>query len=302
MIKKVLITGAKGFLGRNVASYFHKLNYETYGIGNGDFEDKEDKSIDLDYWLKSEISIDKIKSINKKFDIIIHCGGSGSVEFSIKNPYQDFRKTVNGTLEVLEYMRLYNPHAKLIYPSSVAVQGEQGNKPIKEDFIGTPVSPYGYHKKITEELCRSYSETYNLKISIIRLFSMYGNGLHKQILWDAYHKIKNSNGKVVFFGTGNETRDFIHIDDALNLIQIILNNDKKFLIINGGTGKSYTINSVVNLIKTILDSNCDISFNNEVHIGNPVFYQADMTKLQELNWKPKIEFEDGLKSYIKSII
>ena len=112
-------------------------------------------------------------------------------------------------------MRVYNPKAQLIYPSSPAVQGEHTNTPIKEDYVGKPASPYGYHKKIVEDLCQSYSEKYSLKISVVRLFSVYGNGLKKQLLWDAYNKIRYSSKEVEFWGTGEETRDFIHIEDVL---------------------------------------------------------------------------------------
>lgn len=297
-MKKVLITGSKGFLGQNIAHYYSKKGYETYGIGHGDLLVDECKIIGLKYWIKSEITVDALKEMNQIFDLIIHCGGSGSVGFSIENPYQDFKKTVDGTLEVLEYMRLYNTGAQLIYPSSPAVQGEHPNTPIKEDFIGRPASPYGYHKKIAEDLCQSYSEKYGLSVKIIRLFSIYGNGLKKQLLWDACQKLMEGRTKVEFWGTGSETRDFIHIDDVLSLLDTVVATKDRFLIVNGGSGEKHTISEVIELIRKMLFSECTVSFNNQVNIGNPIYYWADMEKLSHLSWSPAINFEEGVRSYI----
>lgn len=297
-MKKVLITGSKGFLGQNIAHYYSKKGYETYGIGHGDLLVDECKIIGLKYWIKSEITVDALKEMNQIFDLIIHCGGSGSVGFSIENPYQDFKKTVDSTLEVLEYMRLYNTGAQLIYPSSPAVQGEHPNTPIKEDFIGRPASPYGYHKKIAEDLCQSYSEKYGLSVKIIRLFSIYGNGLKKQLLWDACQKLMEGRTKVEFWGTGSETRDFIHIDDVLSLLDTVVATKDRFLIVNGGSGEKHTISEVIELIRKMLFSECTVSFNNQVNIGNPIYYWADMEKLSHLSWSPAINFEEGVRSYI----
>lgn len=300
-MKKVLITGAKGFLGSNIANHFAIMGYETYGIGhnNNTFFSGEKERNGLHYWRESDITVQAIKDINQAFDVIVHCGSGSSVGFSIENPYKDFKKTVDGTLKVLEYMRLYNPFAQLIYPSSPAVQGEYPDAPIKENYLGKPVSPYGYHKKITEELCSAYLEMYGIKTKIIRLFSVYGNGLRKQLLWDACKKFLSERSEIEFWGTGNETRDFIHIDDVLSLIDIVVHADKNFIVLNGGSGTRYIIFEVLLMIKTLLGSGAAIRFNNKINTGNPTHYWADMSKLAKLGWTPKVKFEDGLKDYIE---
>jgi len=297
-MKTILITGAKGFLGSSVAKHFKNLGYETYGIGHGGLSIEESQNIGLNYWKKDDISIKSILEFDQQFNLVVHCGGSGSVGFSVEYPYEDFKKTVSGTLEVLEYMRLYNNEAHLIYPSSPAVQGEHPNTPIKESFIGKPASPYGYHKKIAEDLCRSYSEKYNLKVSVIRLFSVYGEGLKKQLLWDAYKKIQKAHNKVTFLGTGEETRDFIHIEDVLTIIYQLLTTNKKFIIINGGTGNKYTIKNVIKMIRDLVNTDIDIFFNNQVNVGNPIYYWADLEKLKQYSFESKVTLDEGIKSFI----
>ncbi|KFL34039.1 MULTISPECIES: NAD(P)-dependent oxidoreductase [unclassified Sulfurospirillum] len=299
MNKKILITGAKGFVGSNVAKHFKALGYETYGIGHGGLSVEESKEIGLDFWKKDNVFIKAILEFEQTFDVIVHCGGSGSVGFSIDYPYEDFKKTIDGTLEVLEYMRVYNPNAHLIYPSSPAVQGEHPDTPIQEDYIGKPASPYGYHKKIAEDLCQSYSEKYNLKVSIIRLFSVYGNGLKKQLLWDACQKIENAKEKVIFWGTGEETRDFIHINDVLFLFDILLKKEDRFVLINGGTGNKYNIKNVVEMIRDQINPSISIAFNNQVNTGNPIYYWADTQKLKNYGFKAVKGFEQEIKNYVE---
>lgn len=297
--KVILITGAKGFIGSHVTRYFKDKGYTTYGIGHGDISIERCLEIGLDYWIKATISIKVLKELNQNFHLIVHAGGSGSVNFSVEHPYDDFNKTVNGTLEILEYMRIYDQKSLLIYPSSPAVHGECENIPIKETFKRNPSSPYGFHKKIVEDLCKSYSIKYNIRINIIRLYSVYGENLQKQLLWDATKKILNSKDDVEFWGTGQETRDFIHIDDVLSLIKTVLKLNYKFLIINGGTGNKFTVSEVINLIQINLKTNKKIIFNNIENKGNPKYYCASMNEVSKLGWYPKIHFETGLRKYIE---
>ena len=297
-MKKILITGAKGFIGSHVVRHFKNLGYQTYGIGHGDLLVEECEEMGLDYWYKTDVLVQSIKEINQKFDLIVHCGGSGSVGFSVEHPYEDFKKTVDGTLEVLEYIRLYNPNVHFIYPSSPAVQGECEDEPIKEDYVGKPASPYGYHKKIAEDLAQSYSDKYAIKVSIIRLFSVYGNGLEKQLLWDASHKLLKSEEKVEFWGTGEETRDFIHVSDVLKIMESLTTVDDRFTIVNGGTGVKYSIKEVVTMIKALLSSLSKIEFNQQVNEGNPIYYWADIEKLKTVYTGSPKSFEEGLLEYI----
>ena len=101
------------------------------------------------------------------------------------------------------YKRQYSYNTKLIYPSSAAVYGFSNNLPLKEYSDLNPISPYGYHKKIVEELCRMYVEQYAVKVVVLRLFSVYGKELKKQLLWDACKKLLE---KIIFFTVQEKRR------------------------------------------------------------------------------------------------
>lgn len=293
----ILITGAYGFLGRYVAKEFKKHGNHVSGIGHGKWDVGDYTKWGLDSWYETTITLEALLTINKKFDVIVHCGGSGSVGFSWENPYEDFQKSVQGTLAILEYIRLQNPSCKFIYPSSPAVQGNLGHVQILEDMVATPVSPYGFNKKIAEELCLSYHHNFNIDIGVIRYFSIYGSGLRKQLLWDACKKI-NQSDKVSFFGTGKETRDWIHVSDAASLLYQFSTKLEGYEVINGGSGIETPINEIIFFLCEYMDKPVEVKFNGVVKEGDPIHFWANMDKANTLGWKPKINLEEGLKEYV----
>ena len=293
-MKSILITGAGGFIGSHAVNFFKASGYDTYGLGHSGLLPVESN---LDNWRKGDISLNTILEFGIDFDAIVHCGGGASIRYSMENISEDYKKTVVGTLEVLEYMKNYNPNAYLIYPSSPAVQGEHPDEPRKEEYNGEPISPYGQHKKETENLCHSYSKKFGLNISIVRLYSVYGTGLRKQLLWDACNKIIKAKSEVVFWGTGAEVRDFIHVEDVVSLFGILLNKKEKFLVINGGTGIRNTVKNIVENVRNYLKPDIEINFNNQIDIGNPKYYLADTQKLKTYKYSVKKDLNDEIKKY-----
>jgi len=294
----VLITGAYGFLGRNLSKEYKKRGFHVAGIGHGKWDVEEYSKWGIDDWFETTITFEALLNINYKFDIIVHCGGSGSVGFSWENPFEDFQKSVQSTISMLEYIRLQNTNCKFIYPSSPAVQGNLGHLQIQESMVSDPVSPYGFHKKIAEELCLSYHKNFNINVGIIRYFSIYGNGLHKQLLWDACKKIHKSN-KVVFFGTGKETRDWIHVSDAAKLLCDFSVKLKGHEVINGGTGIETPINEIVDLLIKNMEKEVEVEFNGIVKEGDPLHFWADINKAKSLEWEPVIGVTKGIKDYVQ---
>jgi UDP-glucose 4-epimerase len=293
----VLVTGAYGFLGRYVAKEYKSAGHHVVGMGHGKWYKEEFNNWGIDQWYETTITFEALLNINKEFDLIVHCGGGGSVAFSQENPYEDFQKTVQSTLSLLEFIRLRNPNCKFIYPSSPAVQGNLGKVAIKEEMVSMPVSPYGFHKKIAEELCYSFHKNFNISIGVIRYFSIYGEGLKKQLLWDACRKLQNTDD-IVFFGTGMETRDWIYISDATALMRTFSDQLEGFQVINGGSGKNIEIKYVIDKLYEHFNTSKKISFNGHTKEGDPLHFWADMSKARALGWEPKVDIEQGLKKYV----
>ena len=202
-MKTVLVTGGHGFLGRNVALRFNRAGYEVHSIGLGTWIDESPADFGIYNWCESAISVDALQSMHCKPDVFVHCAGSGSVGLSMSSPLADFTMTVDTTAAVLEYIRTKAPEARLVYPSSAAVYGCRHTGPLREDYAPAPVSPYGVHKLMAEQLCLSAIHTFELDCRLVRFFSLYGPGLRKQLLWDASNRIAQAGDEMLeFFGTG----------------------------------------------------------------------------------------------------
>ena len=297
MRKSVLVTGAHGFLGRHVARQFSNAGYTVTGIGHGSWGQSEYSKYGITFWYLADVTLDSLDTYAQKPDVIVHCAGSGSVAASINEPYLDFQKTVNSTLYVLEYIRTRSPQTILVYPSSAAVYGKCEKMPIREGQTLNPLSPYGFNKVITETLIKQYALTYGVKASIVRLFSVYGPELRKQLLWEACVRV--NNGENIFFGTGDETRDWLHVNDAARLLYCATGYaNNNCVIVNGGSGVATTNSDVLGLICRSMKSNVTTQFNNQTRPGDPQHYQADMKSICDWDWKPKFELHEGVLEYV----
>lgn len=294
----VLITGGYGFLGRAVARKMKSEGYRVIGLGRGRWDPEQALAHGFDAWLDASVSLSSLMTLDEKLDLVVHCGGNGSVGYSLEHPLQDFEKTVQGSIELLEYLRITKSGARVVYPSSAGVYGAKDDAPIRENAVANPISPYGYHKHIVEQLMESYSRSYGIPTAIIRFFSIYGPGLTKQLLWDAGHKLlANRGGVATFWGTGEETRDWITSEDAAELVQAVAGCGKQSIVINGASGKRVTVRQSVELLRAALGVDTEISFNNTVREGDPRFYHADVTAAFRLGWRPSIDLERGIQRY-----
>ncbi len=296
--RTALITGAAGFLGRNTARELKQNGFVVTGVGHGSVEEDSANAIGLDVWTEADITVDTLVGLQGKFDLIVHCAGSGSVGYSVSHPMEDFNRTVNTTLAVLEYVRLFNKDAVLVYPSSAAVYGVKNDRPLQEDELLSPVSPYGFHKKIAEELCKSYSDNFALKVSIIRFFSLYGEGLKKQLLWEACEKFSRNEKELMFFGSGEETRDWLSVLDAARLILLLSETSDRFTIINGGSGEAITVRDILEYVSNEYGTHLPIRFNGIIKVGDPKYYRADTTRAESLGWKPSVGWKQGVRDYV----
>jgi len=292
--KIAVITGAAGFIGRNIARRFSKEGWYVIGIGRGSWLNWLEYG--LHEWHSVDITMDSLKRFAVTPDLIIHCAGGASVGLSVEHPLKDFNLTVQTSAEVLEFIRTQSPLTKLLYPSSAAVYGQVENFPIDEDIFLNPISPYGIHKKMVEMLCRQYSANYGVSIAILRLFSIYGEGLRKQLLWDACNKFARGEG--IFFGTGDEIRDWLHVDDVA---QLFISAEKHAStlcpVINAGSGLGISTRDLLEYLSGQFGSRERVKFSSNTKVGDPSCYIANISRARALNWSPSISWDSGILEY-----
>jgi len=261
-----------------VVSDYVTQNYFTVDATNANFTDIFEKHI---------------------FDVCINCSGAASVPDSIKNPQRDFALNVLNVYKQLDAIRKYNSKCKYINFSSAAVYGNPKSLPIKEDAIANPISPYGYHKKMAEDVCEVFHENYNVSTCSLRVFSAYGPGLQKQLFWDLNKKASNSN-IVDLFGTGKESRDFIYITDLLKAVNLVILKSKfNAEIINVASGKELYIKDVVSVFYSLINGEVNFNFLGQKREGDPSNWKADISKIEGYGFKSEFSIEEGLKEYVK---
>jgi UDP-glucose 4-epimerase len=296
--KQVVVTGAYGFLGRHVAKVFSDNGYTVTGLGHGTWLRPEWKQWGLSEWHACNITMESLNTYVQQPDVVVHCAGSGSVGYSLSHPMQDFERTVSTTLTVLEFLRMHSPKTVFIYPSSAAVYGIVNDLPIAESTPLNPISPYGIHKKIAEELIRSYSLHFSLRVAISRFFSLYGPGLRKQLLWDTCRKTES--GDFDFYGTGYEVRDWLHVQDAARLLLTLSSYaSSDTVVVNGGTGTGTNVSTIVTRIIRKMNSQASPHFSQIQKPGDPPGYIADTRKAKGFGWTPEISLENGIDEYIR---
>lgn len=291
---KILVIGSKGFIGQHALDYFRSKGYEVLGCDVvTDYEDSNYIQIDAtnsDYHFIFE---------NHAIDVCVNCSGAASVPLSLQFPLKDFTLNTLNVFKILDAIRTLRPECKFLNLSSAAVYGNPTILPIAESSNLKPLSPYGIHKLQAEEICKEFYQYYQIATCSVRIFSAYGNGLKKQLFWDMYKKCSNG-GTIELYGTGNESRDFIHIDDIVNALELVIEkaafNGEQ---INLANGEEYTIKTVSDLFRKHLDTDIQINFNNQVKAGDPLNWRADIAILKAMGYQPKVSLEDGIESYIR---
>jgi UDP-glucose 4-epimerase len=293
--KNVLIVGCNGFLGSNLSvAYLSELANVT-GVDVGSRPKVEGITYFSD---REDFFSGKYSQNTPDFDLIINCAGRADVSLSFTDPKSDFDLNVLIPKKIFEFARLYSPESKILQLSSAAVYGNPAVLPVSVDTVLNPLSPYGHNKLISEVLADSYVKNFGLKISVGRIFSVYGEGNPKQVLWDLCSKIVASEDKyLVIEGTGSESRDFIHIDDLINQVKIIEHkaqfNAEKINMANG-------VETRISVIAELLESYFGLSkleYSCLNRPGYPNRWQSDISFLNDLGYKQKINLKEGITRY-----
>lgn len=289
---KILVIGSKGFIGRHTLEYFEKkYPNQIYGA-----------DVVVDYTTQNYFLIDSTNSDffyifkHTDFDFCINCSGAASVPDSIINPMRDYVLNTVNVFKILNAIKELQPSCKFINLSSAAVYGNPLVLPIKEESKLLPLSPYGYHKKQAEEICKEFFIFFGVKTLCLRIFSAYGEGLSKQLFWDLYQKSKR-NSHIVLFGTGLESRDFIYIKDLMQVFNIVI--DKAIFdgkAINVANGEEITIKEASEIFYSHCNSEISVEFSQETRKGDPTNWVADISKLKLLGYNRQFSLALGLQN------
>lgn len=296
------ITGAAGFIGRHLVRHLTDIGVRVGGIdvaqptgGLGDV---------VAAWRTGAVAGEVLSSLADETGlpaVIYHLAGGSSVGTSLAEPYADFGATVGGTAVLLEWLRSYAAQVPLVIISSAAVYGNRHAGPITDDAVAAPFSPYGAHKHAMEIVCRGWAESFALKIVGVRLFSVYGPGLSKQLLWDLCGKLAARPNAATLGGSGAEVRDWTHVDDVVRaLVAAAPLASHEMPIVNAGSGVGRSVRAIAELVVRSFggDPAC-LRFSGSHRPGDPFSLVAAPGALEAGGFRWRIAPERGVGDYVR---
>jgi UDP-glucose 4-epimerase len=298
--KKILVTGGAGFIGFHLCKKLSDLtdNLSIYdNLSSGKMENVKD--VPKAKFVKGDILDIKKLCFQEKADLIYHLAAQVVVPYSMENPLEDFETNAKGTLCVLEKAR--KDDAKLVFASSAAVYGNPTQLPTSEDYGFHPFSCYGLSKVVGEEYCQMYQEQYGLDIVITRFANVYGSRCHG-VIHDFLDKLAKNPNKLEIIGTGQQSRDFVHVSDVVDvLVSAGSSESANGKTYNIGFGKTTKIIDLAKMMLRILNlqdktvvTTTNVSWQGDI---NTIWFNNEKAK-KELNWNPKVSLEDSIKEII----
>ncbi|WP_458747518.1 NAD-dependent epimerase/dehydratase family protein [Candidatus Nitrosocosmicus sp. T] len=275
----ILVTGHKGFIGTNLVKKLQG-NYTVLPTNKN-----SGQRINI-------LEKNQLLDIND-VDVVIHLASKTSIVDSISNPYDTYYTNMVGTLNILDYA--VNRQIKNIIYISTYLYGNPKYLPIDENHPLSPHSPYNKSKLISEKLSEYYSEDYKLNIVTLRPFLIYGPSHNSSFISTAIRKVMN-NEKVIL-SKKNTYRDFLFVDDFVDLIQKILPNfPGGYNVYNVGYGKSYSLEEVLTVIECILNKKIAVEYDYSLRPNDIVEMVSNIDKvMKQFKWKPTIDIYEGIR-------
>jgi len=308
-MKKILVTGAAGFIGSKVSEMLLEKGYNVIGVDNlNDYYDIRLKLWRLENLRKNNSfkfyqvdieNFDKLKSIFQEHcpEAAINLAARAGVRYSMENPFVYLSTNTGGNLNLLELCREFKVK-KYILASTSSLYARQ-KTPFKEDLsVNSPISPYAATKKAAEVMAYTYHYLYGIDVSILRYFTVYGPAGRPDMSPFRFIKWIMEGSPLEVFGDGSQERDFTYVDDiARGTIKAL--KPLGYEIINLGGNKPYKLNESIKLMEKYIgrESKCNYK---KFQKADMKATWADIDKAKRLlDWKPRVNLEEGIKRTVE---
>ena len=305
--KNILITGVAGFIGSKTAEFLLDSGNKVIGIDNlNDYYDVRIKKFRLSSLLEkngfkflkidieNQIELSKVFS-KYKIDVVINLAARAGVRYSLENPFIYASTNYNGSINLLDLMRKHNVEKYVMASTSSIYAGSE--MPYKESAsVNHPISPYAASKKAAELIAYTYHHQFNIDVSIVRYFTVYGPAGRPDMSILRFIKWIDENKPIILYGDGNQSRDFTYIDDIAKGTVMAAEKKIGYEIINLGGGKNpVSINTLILKIENLLSKIAKLN-RQPFHSADVNVTWADISKAKSvLNWQPNINLDQGLK-------
>ena len=294
-----LVTGGAGFIGSHLVGRLVEDGLDVTVIDNLHAGKPEnlDSSKGGTTLIKGDIrDVELLKRVIVDVDIVFHIGANASVPYSVENPRYDFETNALGTFNILEASVNSNVK-KVVYASTAAVYGEPEYIPIDEKHPLRPISPYGASKLAGESVGMAFKETYGLNFASIRIFNTYGPRQPRYVIYDFIMKLRRDPKNLEVLGTGEQVRDYCYVSDMVDAFMLMA--EKGDGIYNAAGGVPTSIRELAELMVSEISPGAEIQYGGKTWKGDINTLIADITKLRNLGFAPKVDLRIGVKKMIE---
>jgi UDP-glucose 4-epimerase len=294
-----LITGAAGFLGSNLANYLVREGHQVRGLDDLSAGNPEVLSNQVLFTRGDVNDRPKLWTLLQEVDCVYHLAARVSVPESVLYPREYNATNVGGTVSLMEAMRDVGVK-RVVFISSGAVYGDQGNQPLRESASPNPRSPYAVSKLAAEYYVRTIGDLWGIETVLLRVFNAYGPGQHlppsHAPVIPNYLRQAMRGSSVVMHGDGSQTRDYVYVDDVVNaMIAAATAPDINHQVINVGSGKETSIRDLVRLIMTVTGSKVEALVNQKNDPGVSRMCADLHLAREKLGYQPRFSLEEGLR-------
>lgn len=292
--RDVLVTGGAGFVGGYLTRALAPDNDVTVldDLSTG----QRDRVPDEATFVEGDIRDDEpLETTVGDADVVFHEAAVAGVPASIREPVRTNRVNVAATVQLLDLARQHD--TRVVLASSAAVYGEPETVPVTEDQPLEPSSPYGVDKLAIDHYARVFAEQYDLPVVPLRYFNIYGQRTGPNpysAVIDVFLDQARAGDPITVHGTGEQTRDFVHVDDVVQANLRAATTDEVGVAYNVGTGSSVSILELAELVREVTDSDSPIT-HEDARPGDIAESEADVSRARErLDYEPTVDLRDGL--------
>jgi UDP-glucose 4-epimerase len=296
---RCIVTGGAGFIGSQLVNKLEKLGHEVFSIdsiidekNSGEYKYIWADICDPNYY-------QKILEVVRGTDVFFHLAAKKDVQASIANPVLYDTVNINGSLRMLELCAEVGVK-RFVFASSCAVYGDTSHTgTYSERNLTVPVSPYGLQKLTVEKYCELYYKLHKMDTVSLRYFNVFGPGSETGVI-DVFLEQNKLGKPLTIYGSGENTRDYVHVDDVVNANIAAAGFPDEFMgdYFNVGSGKSYSINDIASAV--IAKDAVTLGWGNVKHLSENIEASASCAEIgkirKTLNWGPTVDVLDWLSN------
>ena len=305
-MEKILITGGAGFIGSHLVDSL---------IGKFDVVVLDDLSADSFHNIRNHVENGNIRFIKgtilsddtliesmNDVSIVFHLAAQPDVRQSVENPFSDFEVNVIGGMKLLEALRKKDIKRLIFASSGGVVYGEADKYPTPENTPLHPISNYGAAKAALEMYITSYAELYGIQSASMRLANIIGPRSVHGVIYDFFNKLTKDPTRLEVLGDGTQEKSYLYVSDVVSAIALLSSKLKEGHIqVNVGSEQKLTVKRIVELVQEemgLMEVSIEYTGTKRGWIGDVPKVDLDISLLQSLGWKPKVELEDGVRRYV----